>query len=48
MLDLLLGILTTPAIILGLVAMIGLLLQKKSAGQVFSGSLKTADRKSVV
>ena len=42
MLDLLLGILTTPAIILGLVAMIGLLLQKKSAGQVFSGSLKTA------
>lgn len=42
MLDLLLGILGTPAIILGLVAMIGLLLQKKSAGEVFSGSLKTA------
>lgn len=42
MLDLLLGILGTPAIILGLVAMIGLLLQKKSVGQVFAGSLKTA------
>ena len=32
----------TPAIVLGLVALIGLLLQKKDAGQVFSGTVKTA------
>lgn len=42
MLDFLLGILKTPAMILGIVALIGLILQKKSAGQVFAGSLKTA------
>lgn len=42
MLDFLLNIIKTPAIVLGLVAMIGLLLQKKSIGQVFSGTLKTA------
>lgn len=32
----------TPAIVLGLVALIGLLLQKKNVGQVFSGTVKTA------
>lgn len=37
-----LNIIKTPAIILGLVAMIGLLLQRKKFGQVFSGSVKTA------
>lgn len=42
MLDFILNIFQTPAIILGLVALIGLLLQKKSAGEVFSGSVKTA------
>lgn len=42
MLNFLLNIIETPAIILGLVALIGLLLQKKSAGQVFSGTIKTA------
>ena len=31
-----------PAVILGLVAMIGLILQKKSFGDVFSGTVKTA------
>ncbi len=42
MLNFLIGIMETPAIILGLVALIGLILQKKSAGQVFSGATKTA------
>ena len=42
MLDFLLNIIKTPAIILGIVALIGLLLQKKPAGQVFSGTVKTA------
>lgn len=42
MLDFLLNIIKTPAIVLGLVALIGLVLQRKSAGQVFSGTLKTA------
>lgn len=42
MLDFLLNIIKTPAIILALVALIGLLLQRKSAGQVFSGTVKTA------
>lgn len=42
MLDFLLNIIKTPAIILGIVALIGLLLQRKSAGQVFSGTVKTA------
>lgn len=42
MLDFLLNIIKTPAIVLGLVALIGLVLQKKSAGQVFSGTLKTS------
>ena len=32
----------TPAIVLGFVAMVGLLIQRKSAGQVFSGTIKTA------
>lgn len=42
MLDFLLEIIKTPAIVLGLVALIGLLLQRKSPGAVFSGALKTA------
>ncbi|MEW4413480.1 PTS ascorbate transporter subunit IIC [Clostridium sp. AN503] len=42
MLDFLLNIIKTPAIILGIVALIGLLLQRKSVGQVFSGTVKTA------
>jgi len=41
MLELFLSLLTTPAIVLGLVALIGLLLQKKSGDQVFLGTLKT-------
>lgn len=42
MLDFLLNIIQTPAIVLGLVALIGLTLQRKSFGQVFSGTLKTS------
>lgn len=42
MLDFLLNIIKTPAIVLALVALIGLILQRKSAGQVFSGTVKTA------
>lgn len=42
MLDFLLGIIKIPAIVLGLVALLGLLLQRKSPGQIFSGTLKTA------
>lgn len=42
MLEFLLGIIQTPAIVLGLVALIGLSLQKKAFSQIFSGTLKTA------
>ena len=42
MLNFLLNLLETPAIILGIVAFIGLALQKKTAGQIFSGTVKTA------
>lgn len=42
MLDFILNIIKTPAIVLALVALIGLILQKKSVGQVFSGTVKTA------
>lgn len=42
MLDFILQIFKTPALILGFVALIGLLLQRKDAGQVFSGTVKTA------
>lgn len=42
MLDFLLNIIQTPAIVLGLVALIGLLLQKKAFSQIFSGTLKTS------
>lgn len=42
MLDFIINIISTPAIILGLVAMIGLILQRKNSGEVFSGSVKTA------
>lgn len=38
----LIEVVETPAIVLGLVAMIGLALQKKSGAQVFSGTVKTA------
>jgi len=41
-LDFILQVIQTPAIILGLVALIGLSIQKKSGGQIFSGALKTA------
>ncbi len=41
-LDFILSIMKTPAIVLGLVAMIGLILQKKKFGIVFSGTVKTA------
>lgn len=41
-LEFILEVIKTPALILGLVAMIGLVLQKKSGSQVFSGSVKTA------
>jgi len=39
--DAILSLITLPAIVLGLIALIGLLLQKKSAGDVFKGTLKT-------
>ncbi len=39
--DALLSLITLPAIVLGIIAMVGLLLQKKSAGDVFKGTLKT-------
>lgn len=42
MLNFILDVMKTPAIVLGIVALIGLLLQKKSFGQVFSGTVKTA------
>lgn len=42
MLDLALSLIRTPAIILGFVALIGLVIQGKRAGQVFSGTVKTA------
>lgn len=41
MLDLFIGLLQTPAIVLGLVAFTGLILQKRKANQVFTGTLKT-------
>ncbi|QQK08637.1 PTS ascorbate transporter subunit IIC [Miniphocaeibacter halophilus] len=42
MLDFLLQLIQTPAIILAIVALIGLVLQKKNASEVFSGTIKTA------
>ncbi|WP_282925634.1 PTS ascorbate transporter subunit IIC [Helcococcus kunzii] len=42
MLDFIINILQTPAIVLGLVALIGLILQKKSFSKVFSGTVKTS------
>lgn len=42
MLSFLLELLQTPAIILALVSMIGLILQKESFGNIFSGTVKTA------
>jgi len=39
--DAILSLITLPAIVLGLIALVGLLLQKKSAGDVFKGTLKT-------
>ncbi|MBC7250980.1 MAG: PTS ascorbate transporter subunit IIC [Anaerolineae bacterium] len=41
MFALILELVTTPAIILGLMALVGLLIQRKSAGEVISGTLKT-------
>ncbi|MDT2762301.1 PTS ascorbate transporter subunit IIC [Aerococcus urinaeequi] len=42
MIDFILNFLQTPAIVLGLVAFIGLALQRKNFGQIFSGTVKTA------
>lgn len=42
MLDFFLEIMQTPSIVLAAVALIGLILQKKSFSQVFSGTVKTA------
>lgn len=41
MLDFLVDVLSTPAILVGLVALIGLLLQKKSASETVTGTIKT-------
>ena len=41
-LEFLLQVVRTPALILGLVALVGLIVQKKTGTQVFSGTLKTA------
>lgn len=42
MLDFLLGFITTPTIVLALVAAAGMVMQKKSVSEVFSGAVKTA------
>ncbi|MDQ0363171.1 PTS ascorbate transporter subunit IIC [Breznakia pachnodae] len=42
MLDFLIEVIKTPAIVLGLVALVGLVLQGKGAAAVFSGTLKTS------
>lgn len=42
MLDFILNIIKTPAMVLAIVALVGLLVQKKPAGEVFSGTVKTA------
>lgn len=42
MLDFIINLIKTPAIILGIVAMIGLIVQRKNFGEVFSGTVKTA------
>ncbi|NPV39844.1 MAG: PTS ascorbate transporter subunit IIC [Anaerolineae bacterium] len=39
--DAILSLITLPAIVLGFIACVGLLLQKKAAGDVFKGTLKT-------
>lgn len=41
MLNLILDILSVPAILVGLIALLGLLLQKKSASDIFKGTVKT-------
>ena len=41
MLDIFIGILTTPAVTLGLVALVGLVLQRKRTSDVVKGTLKT-------
>ncbi|HEY8364531.1 MAG TPA: PTS ascorbate transporter subunit IIC [Haloplasmataceae bacterium] len=42
LLDFIINLFRTPAIILGIVAMIGLIVQRKSFGDIFSGTVKTA------
>jgi len=42
MLDFIIEVIRTPAIVLALVALVGLSIQKKSGGQIFAGTLKTA------
>lgn len=39
--EFIISLLSTPAVLLGVVACIGLILQKKSAVEVFTGSSKT-------
>ena len=41
-LEFLLSVVQTPALILGLVAMLGLVVQRKTGSQVFAGTIKTA------
>ena len=41
MLDFILNILATPAILVGLLAMVGLILQKKAVEDVVKGTIKT-------
>ncbi|WP_062271014.1 PTS transporter subunit IIC [Endozoicomonas arenosclerae] len=41
MLELLMDVLSTPAILIGLVALIGLAIQKKPAPEVVKGTIKT-------
>lgn len=41
MFQFILELVTTPAVILGLMALVGLLIQRKDAGEVISGTLKT-------
>ena len=41
MVELLLELVTTPAVVLGLISLVGLIVQRKTAGEVLSGTIKT-------